>query len=106
LFYSYLGAMYLESVNYLEHYGLRRRMDRNGIMESIGYQHSWSAVSSPISFRIQRHSDHHAHKFRPYQILRRMDKAPTMPFEYILMLFLIVFPPMFWLIVDPRVKSI
>jgi alkane 1-monooxygenase len=106
LVYSYMGAMYLESVNYLEHYGLRRRMDKSGIMESIGYQHSWSAVSSPISFRIQRHSDHHAHKFRPYQILRRMDKAPTMPFEYILMLFLIIFPPMYWLIIDPRVKSI
>jgi len=47
-----MGAMYLESVNYLEHYGLRRRMDKSGIMESIGYQHSWSGVSSPISFRI------------------------------------------------------
>jgi len=98
--------MYLESVNYLEHYGLRRRADKNGIMESIGYQHSWSGVSSPISFRIQRHSDHHAHKFRPYQILRRMDKAPTMPFEYIWMLFLILVPPMYFLVIDPRVKSI
>jgi len=27
LAYAYGGAMYLESVNYLEHYGLRRRMD-------------------------------------------------------------------------------
>lgn len=98
--------MYLESVNYLEHYGLRRRKDKNGIFESVGYQHSWSAVSSPISFRIQRHSDHHAHVFRPYQILRRFDRAPTMPFEYILMLFLIIFPPMYWMINDPRIKSI
>ena len=35
-----------------------------------------------------------------------MDKAPTMPFEYILMLFLIIFPPMYWLVNNPRVKSI
>lgn len=35
--YSYNGAMYLESVNYLEHYGLRRRIGKDGIYESIGY---------------------------------------------------------------------
>ena len=57
---------WLETVNYLEHYGLRRRKDENGIYESVGYVHSWSCVASPFAFKIQRHSDHHAHKFRPY----------------------------------------
>jgi len=97
---------WLEAVNYLEHYGLRRLKDKDGVYESIKYQHSWSAVSSPVSFRIQRHSDHHAHSFRPYQILRRFDKTPTHPYEYILMLWLMVCPPMWFLVMDPRVDSI
>ena len=93
-------------VNYLEHYGLQRRKDANGVYESIGCMCSWNAVSSPVAFRIQRHSDHHAHVFRPYQILRRFDKAPTMPYEYIIMLFIGLVPPLFFYLMDPRVKSI
>jgi len=106
LAYSFQSMMWLELVNFLEHYGLRRRQDKDGIYETIGYQHSWSAVASPISFRIQRHSDHHAHKFRPYQILRRFDRAPTLPFEYILVLALIICPPVFHYIMNPRVQSL
>lgn len=106
LLYTVQGMFWLEMVNYIEHYGLRRRKDENGIYESVGYMHSWSTISSPVSFRIQRHSDHHAHVFRPYQILRRFDRAPTLPYEYIFMLYLAFIPPVWNLIMDPRVKSI
>ena len=68
--------------------------------------HSWSTVSSPVGFRIQRHADHHAHSFRPYQILRRIDNAPTLPFEYIPMIFLALCPPIFKTLMDPRVDAI
>ena len=64
--YTVTGIFWLEMVNYLEHYGLRSEKDKNGVYESIDCTHSWSAVSSPMTFRIQRHSDHHAHSFRPY----------------------------------------
>lgn len=60
------GMFWDEMINYIEHYGLTRTMDKDGIYESIGYMHSWSALASPNAFKIQRHSDHHAHKFRPY----------------------------------------
>jgi alkane 1-monooxygenase len=75
------GHAFVELINYMEHYGLRRHKDKSGIYESIGNVHSWSTTSSPITFRISRHSDHHAHKFRPYQIGRRLDRAPTLPLE-------------------------
>ena len=68
--------------------------------------HSWNSMSSSVFFRIQRHSDHHAHVFRPYQILRRFDRAPTMPYEYIFMLLLLLFPPLYFMLMDPRIKSI
>jgi len=38
--------------------------------------------------------------------LRRFDYAPTMPYEYILMLQLSLIPPLYFMIMDPRVKSI
>lgn len=57
---------FVEWVNYIEHYGLRRNKDKNGIYESITLQHSWNAYSTTLLFRIQRHSDHHAHSYRPY----------------------------------------
>jgi alkane 1-monooxygenase len=37
LIYSSQTMIWLEFVNYLEHYGLRRRQDKNGVYESIGY---------------------------------------------------------------------
>lgn len=46
------GMFWDEVVNYLEHYGLRRRVDKDGIMESISYMHSWSALASPMAFKI------------------------------------------------------
>lgn len=66
LVYGFSVASMLECGNYGEHYGLERRKDENGIYESVGMQHSWNAVSSPFFFRIQRHSDHHCHAYRPY----------------------------------------
>lgn len=64
--YAFWGLWYLEMINYIEHYGLQREKDENGIVESISKMHSWNSTSSPVLFRIQRHSDHHAHSFRPY----------------------------------------
>jgi alkane 1-monooxygenase len=92
LVYSMWGVWYLELINYIEHYGLLREKDENGIYESINKMHSWNSTSSPALFRIQRHSDHHAHSFRPYQILRRFDEAPYHPFEYLHSMFMIVIP--------------
>ena len=56
--------------------------DENGEYESIGYHHSWSGVSSSFMFRIQRHSDHHCHSFKPMQALKKLTCAPTHPYEY------------------------
>ena len=39
-------------------------------------------------------------------MLRRLDKAPQLPFEYILMLWLSLVPPLFFRVMNPRVQSI
>jgi hypothetical protein len=57
-------------------------------------------------FRLQRHSDHHAHSFRPYQILRRFDDAPYLGFDYVLALVVALCPPVWFYCIDPRVDAI
>jgi len=118
--YKYLGAyalgfqlwhaavvnIFAESGNYTDHYGLERRKDEQGVYESIGYQHSWNCTSSPFFFRIQRHSDHHMHGYRPYQIVRKYHTAPTLPYSYVQSHWLIFIPPVWFYIMDPRVKSL
>jgi alkane 1-monooxygenase len=104
--FVFLGLFWFEMLNYTEHYGLRRYKDESGVYESIGYVHSWSTNSSATTFRISRHSDHHAHKFRPYQVMRRLDRAPFWPFELVPMILLALVPPMWWYLMDPMVKSL
>ena len=67
---------------------------------------SWNAPASTITFKIQRHSDHHAHGFRPYQILRHFDDVPTHRFEYVYMLFLALIPPAFNMVCNPRIDAV
>lgn len=104
--YTISGQFLFEMINYIEHYGLLRRKDENGIYESITKYHSWNARSSPVFFRLQRHSDHHAHAFRPYQILRKFDEAPHHMFDYLVVFILCLIPPVWWYVMDPRVKAV
>ena len=69
--YGAVGLLYQCYMNYITHYGLLRKKDKNGIYESINKYHSWNFFQNVFLFRISRHSDHHAASFRPYQILRR-----------------------------------
>ena len=53
---------FLETINYLEHYGLRRKKLANGEYEKVTIRHSWNAphrFSNYLLFKLQRHSDHH-----------------------------------------------
>ena len=104
--YTIMGIWFLELINYIEHYGIIREKDKNGIYESINKMHSWNSISSPILFRIQRHSDHHAHSFRPYQILRRFDDAPYHPFEYMQSMYIVTIPPLWFYLINPRVDAL
>ena len=48
----FLGILWMEGANFVEHYGLRREKDDQGIYESMQYQHSWNATASPVLSRI------------------------------------------------------
>ena len=69
LCYSVFGVLLFEAINYIEHYGLERKIDANGNYESINIKHSWNApqvATNYLFFKLQRHSDHHANAYKPY----------------------------------------
>ena len=100
------GFTLLETVNYLEHYGLLRQQTANGRYERCLPEHSWNSdhlVTNLFLYHLQRHSDHHANPTRRYQILRSIDDAPNLPSGYASMISLTYFPPLWRKVMDHRV---
>ncbi|CAN5419594.1 fatty acid desaturase [soil metagenome] len=101
-----VGFCLLETVNYLEHYGLRRQKLADGRYERVGPAHSWNSntvVMNIFLFHLQRHSDHHANPQRRYQTLRDADGAPQLPAGYGAMMVLAMMPPLWRRVMDHRV---
>lgn len=92
------GALLLETVNYLEHYGLARQRNERGVFERVQPHHSWNSdrvAGRVFLFDLPRHSDHHAHATRPYQVLRHLDGTPELPAGYPAMILAALVPPLF-----------
>ncbi|HUS23907.1 MAG TPA: alkane 1-monooxygenase [Candidatus Binatia bacterium] len=102
------GFSLLESVNYLEHYGLARQKLPDGRYERCEPRHSWNSnhtVTNLFLYHLQRHSDHHANPTRSYQALRHFDDSPQLPSGYASMVLLSYFPPLWFRVMDPRVVA-
>lgn len=105
---SFLAFSLLEVVNYLEHYGMERKLLANGKYEKVTPLHSWNAchtISNFLLFQLQRHSDHHAYAGKPYQVLNHYDESPQLPAGYSAMLILALFPPLWFKVMNPRLET-
>jgi len=103
-----VGIWMLEIVNYIEHYGLARKKASNGRYERVEPRHSWNATTiytNAVTFRLQRHSDHHAHENIPYQLLKDIKEAPQLPAGYPAMMLLSTIPPLYFKVMNPRVEE-
>ena len=105
---SLVAATTLETINYVEHYGLLRRKLESGEYEPVTQAHSWNSnflLTNMSLFHLQRHSDHHVYAKRRYQVLRHYDESPQMPTGYAGMIVLALVPPLWFKIMNPRVKA-
>ena len=92
--------------DYVQHYGLRRRVLPHGTLEPVGQGHSWNAphrMSSALTLNAPRHSDHHVMPGTAYPALR-LDpgEMPMLPFPLPVMAALTLVPPMWHKIMDRR----
>jgi len=100
------GFSLLESVNYMEHYGLLRQKTQSGRYERCAPKHSWNSdhlVTNLFLYHLQRHSDHHANPTRRYQTLRSMEGAPNLPTGYASLIGVTYVPALWRRLMDHRV---
>jgi len=100
------GWWQLTCANYIEHYGLLRLKNENGRYERCQPHHSWNSnhkASNLITLHLQRHSDHHAHPTRPYQVLRDYTDVPSLPSGYPGMYVLAMIPTVWYSVMNPKV---
>ncbi len=99
LIQSYFAVSLLETINYLEHYGLERQRLDDGRYERVGPQHSWdsgSRVTNWHTLNLGRHADHHGIASRPFEQLRLHPEAPQLPAGYSAMLLMAMVPPLWF----------
>jgi alkane 1-monooxygenase len=104
----FVAILLLETINYVEHYGLARARLPNGSYERVEPAHSWNSshrLTSFYLFLLPRHADHHAHASRPYFALRHLDDSPQLPAGYSTMLLVALVPPLWRSVMDPRVDG-
>lgn len=102
-----MGFLLLETVNYIEHYGLRRKLKGN-VYERTMPIHSWNS-NHPLGrlflLELSRHSDHHYMASRKYQLLRHFDESPQMPTGYPGMMMLSLVPPLWFAIMHRQIAK-
>ncbi len=101
-----VGFLLLETINYIEHYGLKRALLPSGRYERVSEKHSWNSnhiLGRIMLYELTRHSDHHYKSQKKYQILEYHDVSPQMPFGYPTSMVLSLFPPIWFAIMNKRI---
>ncbi len=103
-----IGLLLLETINYIEHYGLKRKQMTSGRFERVSEKHSWNSnhiVGRIVLYELTRHSDHHYKSQKKYQILEYHDESPQLPYGYPTSMVLSIFPPLWFAIMNKRVPN-
>ncbi|MCF6213029.1 MAG: alkane 1-monooxygenase [Flavobacteriaceae bacterium] len=105
---SIIGILLLETVNYIEHYGLLRHKKEDGKYERVRHNHSWNSdhvLSKLLLFNLSRHSDHHYKGSKKYQILESLPQSPQMPTGYSGMVVFALVPPLWIWYMNRQLKK-
>lgn len=104
---AFIGILMLETVNYIEHYGLQRKKVGKRYERTLPI-HSWNS-SHPfgrmIMLELSRHSDHHYIANRKYQVLRHFENSPQMPTGYPGMMLLALIPPIWFRVMHKQIDK-
>lgn len=104
-----VGFLLLETINYIEHYGLTRKKLPNGRYERVDVRHSWNSnheFGRIVLYELTRHSDHHYKANRKFQILRHHDESPQLPLGYPGSMLLSFVPPLWFKVMDNELLKV
>jgi alkane 1-monooxygenase len=100
-----VAKLYLEMVNYIEHYGLVRIPGQR-----VEPRHSWDShrrVSNGVLYQLPLHSTHHRFATKPFWDLEHApdNSAPMLPLGYMPMIFISFFPQLWWVVSDAMLSN-
>lgn len=103
-----IGFLLLETINYIEHYGLRRKQLASGRYERVRPMHSWNSnaqMGRIVLYELTRHSDHHFIANKKYQILDHHEEAPELPYGYPSSMLMALVPPLWFAVMNRRIPD-
>jgi len=105
---SLMAICLLEIINYIEHYGLRRKKTDSNRYEKVRPKHSWDSrhfFTNATLINLGKHSHHHSDAATPYYKLKNQEVASVLPMGYSLAIVLALFPPLWKKIINPLVSN-
>ena len=105
---SVVSFLFLETINYVEHYGLLRKKELSGRYERVKPHHSWNSnhtIGRIVLYELTRHSDHHFKSSKKYHVLESLEDCPHLPYGYPTSILLSLIPPVWFRIMNPLVKN-
>lgn len=100
-----VSVLLLETINYIEHYGLTREKKGNSYAR-VTPMHSWNSnhtIGRLVLYELTRHSDHHHRASKKYQILESLDDSPQLPYGYTTSMLIAFFPPLWFRLMNKRI---
>ncbi len=94
-----VSFLLLETINYIEHYGLERKLLNSGRYERVQAHHSWNSnhvIGRMVLYELTRHSDHHFRANKKYQLLENKPDSPQLPYGYPTSMVLSMLPPLWF----------
>lgn len=108
IFAAFIGILLLETINYIEHYGLERHKQINGLYQIPDNSHSWNSdhtLGRIFLYELTRHAHHHEKADVKYQNLDRLKRSPQLPYGYPACLLISLIPPFWFKLMNPRITS-
>ncbi|HMQ06450.1 MAG TPA: alkane 1-monooxygenase [Saprospiraceae bacterium] len=103
-----LAILLLETINYIEHYGIVRKKTPYGKYEKVELHHSWNSdhvLGRIMLYELTRHSDHHYKASKKYQNLKSYKESPQLPLGYPGSMLLSFIPPLWFYYIDSRINA-
>lgn len=104
-----VAILLLESINYIEHYGILRIKLPSGRYEKVKPHHSWNSdhyLGRIILYELVRHSDHHHKANKKYQELDSIRDSPQLPLGYPTSILAALVPPLWYAVMNHRIQEI
>lgn len=109
IFHGLFASVWIESLNYVQHYGLRRAANEYKRNEEFGIQHAWDSdhiISNQLLLHSGRHTSHHLQPEISYRKLKSGLGSPKLPFGYFTMILVAFIPPLWSYLVHPLAQRV